>query len=152
MLNDATAVLPDSIYESLRSDIIEQRERPGTTITESAVALRFGVARPTARIAIDRLVTDGLLRREAHRAARIPELSRDDVIDLFDNRIIVESAAIATLARGGTMPAAALAAHRDLLERARTDEPYASADIAFHRALVTGQQSARLARMHGLLM
>ena len=152
MLDDTAALLPDSIYESLRADIIEQRELPGATITESAVALRFGVARPTARIAIDRLVAEGLLRREAHRAARIPELSRDDVVDLFDNRVMVETAAIVNLARGGTIPAAALSAHRELLERARTDEPYASADIAFHRALITGQPSARLARMHGLLM
>jgi DNA-binding GntR family transcriptional regulator len=146
------AVLPDSIYEQLRSSILEQRDEPGGTVTESAVALRFGVARPTAKIAIERLVAEGMLRREAHHAARVPELGRDDIIDLFESRAVIESAALAELARGGTIPAAALAAHRALQDRARSDAGFAHEDIAFHRELVTGQPSPRLARMHSLLM
>ena len=64
--------MPDAIFETLKTRIIDQSEPPGSTLTESAVALRFGVARPTAKLAIERLVSDGLLRREAHRAARVP--------------------------------------------------------------------------------
>ena len=101
------AVLPETVAQKLRADIIAQRDVPGSAITESAVALRFGVARPTARIAIDRLVADGILRREAHRAARVPELSYDDVLDLFDTRSIVETAAMAALAEAGAIPAEA---------------------------------------------
>ncbi len=145
---DTSAVLPDAIADELRASILVQSIAPGETLTESAVALRFGVARPTAKIAIERLVADGLLRREAHRAARVPELTRDDVTDLFDNRALLESAAMAALATAGTIPAEALAAHREL---AATDD-FADADIRFHRALVAGQPSPRLARMHALLM
>jgi DNA-binding GntR family transcriptional regulator len=142
------AVLPETVAQKLRAAIIAQHDAPGSAITESAVALRFGVARPTARIAIDRLVADGLLRREAHRAARVPVLSYDDVLDLFDTRTIVEAAAIAALAEGGAIPAEALAAHRALTV---TDD-FAHHDIQFHRALVAGQPSSRLARLHELLM
>ena len=145
---ETAGILPDAIHEQLRSRILEQVDAPGTTVTESAVAVRFGVARPTARIAIDRLVAEGLLRREPHRAARVPQLSRDDIVDLFDNRALVESAAIASLARGGTIPAEALAAHRALA----SGEQFAAHDIAFHRALVAGQPSPRLASMHATLM
>ena len=153
MSNPTThAVLPDAIYDELRSRILAQTDAPGTAFTESAVALRFGVARPTAKMAIERLVADGLLRRETHSAARIPELSRDDIIDLFANRAIVEGAAIATLAQGGTIPAEALAAHRAQQAGADSDAPFAVLDIAFHRALVNGQSSTRLIRMHSLLM
>ena len=141
-------VLPDSIADQLRASILSQVDAPGSALTESAVALRFGVARPTARLAIDKLVADGLLRREAHRAARVPELSRDDIVDLFDNRAIIESAAMAALATAGTIPAAAVAAHRALT----TTEDFAQHDIAFHRALVAGQPSPRLTRLHELLM
>jgi DNA-binding GntR family transcriptional regulator len=148
----AHTVLPDSIYEELRTRILAQTDAPGTTFTESAIALRFGVARPTAKTAIERLVAEGLLRRESHSAARIPELSRDDIVDLFENRAIVEAAALSRLASAGTIPAQALAAHRALQAGADSDAPYAALDIAFHRALVTGQSSTRLIRMHSLLM
>ena len=95
---ESSPVLPESIADSLRASILSQADAPGSALTESAVALRFGVARPTARIAIEKLVADGLLRREAHRAARVPELTGDDIVDLFDNRALVEGAAMAALA------------------------------------------------------
>jgi DNA-binding GntR family transcriptional regulator len=147
-----STVLPSAIYEDLRERILSQADPTGATFTESAVALQFGVARPTAKMAIERLVAEGLLRREAHSAARIPQLSRDDIVDLFENRAIIEGAALARLAAAGTIPAQALAAHHALQAAAESGAPYASLDIAFHRALVTGQSSARLIRMHALLM
>ena len=145
---ETSSVLPESIAERLRASILNQTDAPGSSITESAVAVRFGVARPTARLAIDKLVADGLLRREPHSAARVPELTRDDIIDLFDNRAVIESAAMAALATLGAVPAAAVEAHRAL---ASADD-FAQYDIAFHRALVEGQPSPRLTRMHSLLM
>jgi DNA-binding GntR family transcriptional regulator len=148
----ASTVLPSAIYDDLRDRILSQADPSGTTFTESAVALQFWVARPTAKMAIERLVAEGLLRREAHQAARVPELSRDDIVDMFENRAIVEGAAIAKLATDGTIPADALAAHRALVASAQSGGPLAALDIQFHRALVTGQSSTRLVRMHSLLM
>jgi len=142
----STSALPEAVYDELRSLIVEQSYLPGESITESAVALRFGVARPTAKMAIERLVTDGLLRRELHQSARVPQLDSSDIVDLFDNRAVIESAAVAGLA---AVPADAMTAHRALLA---SDEHFAANDIAFHRALVAGQPSPRLARMHALLM
>jgi DNA-binding GntR family transcriptional regulator len=149
MTTDATSgVLPDAIYSELRAAIISQAIAPGTSVTESAAALRFGVARPTAKTAIERLVAEGLLRREKHQTARVPRLSRADIVDLFDSRAIIEGAAVGALATGGTLPAEALAAHRALL----ADADFAQHDIDFHRALVAGQPSPRLARMHSQLL
>jgi DNA-binding GntR family transcriptional regulator len=145
MTLEPSAVLPESIVDRLRASIIAQLDAPGSAITESAVALRFGVARPTARIAIERLVSQGLLRREAHHAARVAELTRDDIIDLFDNRAIIESAAIGALR---SIPEEALQAHQEILAGAG----FAESDIRFHRALVAAQSSPRLTRMHDLLM
>jgi DNA-binding GntR family transcriptional regulator len=140
-----TSVLTDSIAEQLRRSIVGQQDAPGSAITEAAVALRYGVARPTARLAIDRLVADGILRREAHRAARVPVLGRDEVADLYDTRAVIEAAAVATL---DSVPAAAASANRTLQ---RTDD-FAQHDVAFHRALVAGSSSPRLIRLHDQLM
>ena len=146
------AVLPGAIAEALRAGIVDGSEPPGTTVTEAAVAVRFGVARSTARIAIEKLVAEGLLRREIHRAARVPEFDRDDIADLYGTRAIVEGAAMGRLAEAGAVPAEALAAHRAIRSAARDGGPFAAQDIAFHRALVAGQPSRRLSRMHDQLM
>lgn len=160
MTAEALAVtrVPDAVYEALRESILTQREAPGAAVTEQAIADRFGVARPTAKVALERLVADGLLRRTAHKTARVPELTRDDIVDLYANRAIVEEAALRTLADDGVVPLAAIAAQRMLAEAARdassqaATTPLARADIAFHRALVEAQRSPRLARLHALLM
>ena len=160
MSSDALAVtrVPDAVYEALRESILAQREAPGSAVTEQAIADRFGVARPTAKVALERLVADGLLRRTAHKTARVPELTRDDIVDLYANRAIVEEAALRTLAADGVVPIAAIAAQRMLADAAASasssaDPPaLARADIAFHRALVEAQRSPRLARLHALLM
>ena len=145
-------VLPETIYDDLRASIIAQDPEPGSLVTEASVATRFGVSRQTAKVAIERLVAEGVLRREAHRAARVPVLTVDDVIDLFDNRSLVESAAVSRLASAGIVPSAAIAANRALVEAAATGEPFADHDIAFHRALVAGGPSPRLTRLHELLL
>lgn len=160
MSSDALAVtrVPDAVYEVLRESILSQREAPGAAVTEQAIADRFGVARPTAKVALERLVADGLLRRTAHKTARVPELTRDDIVDLYANRAIVEEAALRTLAADGVVPIAAIAAQRMLADAATAASssdataPLARADIAFHRALVEAQRSPRLARLHALLM
>ena len=140
-----TSVLTDSVAERLRESIVGQQDAPGSAITEAAVALRYGVARPTARLAIDRLVADGILRREAHRAARVPVLDRDEIADLYDTRAVIEAAAVATL---GSVPPAAASAN---LALQRTDD-FTRHDVAFHRALVAGSPSPRLTRLHDQLM
>ncbi|MER3389390.1 MAG: GntR family transcriptional regulator [Microcella sp.] len=158
MTAEALAVtrVPDAVYEALRESILTQHEAPGSAVTEQAIADRFGVARPTAKVALERLVADGLLRRTAHKTARVPELSRDDIVDLYAARATVEVAALRNLADSGQAPADALAAQRTLSDALASDDasaaPLARADVAFHRALVEAQRSPRLARLHALLM
>src|SRR5689334_4262905 len=139
--SSSPAVLPGSIADALRADVIDAVLAPGETVTEAAVAVRFGVARSTARLAIEKLVADGLLRREAHRAARVPQLTRADIEDLYATRAVIEGAAMRRLAEDGAVPADALAAHRGIRAAAKDGGPFAALDIAFHRALVAGQRS-----------
>ena len=147
----APAVRPDAVVASLRHAILAGTIAPGAAVTEALVATTFGVARPTARIAIDRLVADGLLGREPHHAARVPLLGRADIADLFVARAAVESAAVALLAGTRAVPDAASVAHEALLALG-TDASYTAADIAFHRALVQGAPATRLPRLHDQLM
>jgi DNA-binding GntR family transcriptional regulator len=145
------AMRPDAVVASLRDAILTGVLPPGDAVTEALVSESYRVARPTARIAIDRLVADGLLEREPHHAARVRRLGRDDLVDLFAARAAVESAAVELLAGTAAVPDAASAAHERLSELG-ADASYWAIDIAFHRALVQGSPSTRLPRLHDQLM
>lgn len=145
------AVRPDAVVASLRTAILAGTVEPGTAVTEALVSDTFGVARPTARIAIDRLVADGILEREPHHAARVKRLGRDDIADLFAARAAVESAAVELLADTAAVPPEASAAH-ERLRALDADASYWAIDLAFHRALVRGAPSTRLPRLHDQLM
>lgn len=149
-----TTSLPEAVYEALRGSIVTGTVAPGSLMTETAIAVHYEVARPTAKAALERLVGEGLLTRQAHRAARVPELDRDDIVDLYSNRALIEEAALHNLAVTAAVPPTALALHRELLEHAANDDRAALArtDIDFHRALVVAQHSPRLSRMHSLIM
>lgn len=145
------AVRPDAVVAALRDAILSQQLAPGTAVTEAHVSSTYEVARPTARIAIDRLVVDGLLTREPHHAARVRRLGRDDIDDLFVTRAAIEGAAVELLAATASVPTEADDANRELLDLP-PNASYAERDLAFHRALVQGTTSARLPRLHDLLM
>lgn len=145
------AVRPDGVVVALRDAILSRQLGPGTAVTEAYVSTTYSVARPTARIAIDRLVADGLLVREPHHAARVRRLDRHDIDDLFVSRAAIEAAAVELLAASSSIPAEADEANRDLGELPN-HASYAERDLAFHRALVHGTTSVRLPRLHDMLM
>ncbi|NRQ48210.1 GntR family transcriptional regulator [Aeromicrobium stalagmiti] len=145
------SVRPDAVVAALRGAILSRGLAPGSAVTEAHVSTTYAVARPTARIAIDRLVADGLLTREPHHAARVRRLGRDDIDDLFVSRAAIEAAAVELLAATSTIPTEASEANRGLSDLP-ADGSYAARDLAFHRALVHGTTSTRLPRLHDLLM
>ena len=147
-------LLADAVYKALRRSIVSIEDEPGSILTEKAVSQRFGVARPTAKAALERLVATGLLHRSAHRAAVVPLLSPADIEDLYATRLVVEQAVVERLASRGKVPARAVEAQEVLRKNAHRDEQgaFAAADLMFHQALVAAIGSARMTRMHDLIL
>lgn len=143
----------DALSTQLRQRILAGEFAPGTALGEVEVASEYGVARPTARAAIQGLVHAGLLRREPNRSARIPELTADDVRDLFYVRTALEAQAAATLYERRLRPPPAEQAVRRL-EAMPPDASWSDAveaDLDFHAALVDAVSSPRLQRAYGAL-
>jgi DNA-binding GntR family transcriptional regulator len=143
----------DALSDSLRRRLLEGELEPGTALGEVELASEYGVARPTARAAIQSLVAEGLLRREPNRSARVPELTADDVRDLFYVRMPLELQVVSTLVERRLRPPAAEEAVRRLEElprRAPWDE-VVEADMDFHTALVEATESPRLERVYASL-
>jgi DNA-binding GntR family transcriptional regulator len=144
----------DAVEESLREQILDQHIAVGAAVMETDVARIFDVARPTAKAAIERLVAAGLLRRDAHKSARVPSLTVDDVSDLYLARILLESAVCRRLAEQEQLPDAA----RNGIAEMRALPPHATPrqlvepDVRFHTALTEQAGGARLRRIHSGLM
>ncbi|MGW5360775.1 GntR family transcriptional regulator [Actinopolymorpha pittospori] len=148
------AVRPVSIVEAvcaaIRERILTGELEPATVLYEQATADMFGVARPTAKAAIDRLVSGGLLRRSANRPAYVPRLTEEDVHDLYFSRFAIETRAVSFLASSGERPERAEQALRefDSAVRGTSVHGIVSSDIAFHHALVESVGSPRMLRMY----
>lgn len=91
--------LGEFVLGRLRSAIGEGRYQPGQRIRESEVAAWLGVSRTPVREAFRRLQADGLLVLTPWRGAAVVEFGRDQVVELYAMRRVLEGAA-AGLAAG----------------------------------------------------
>lgn len=148
--------LAEVITTQLRQRIVDGSYSPGAQLSEVELATRFDTSRGPVREAMQRLVQEGLLVSHPHRGVFVPELTYEDINDLFLARGAVERAAMLELIGHG-VPAKTLARLEQQLgemERAieHGDWPaLAAADLAFHEAIVEAARSTRLDRMYAAL-
>jgi len=140
----------DAVCDAIRERILTGQLDPEEVLYEQATAELYGVARPTAKAAIDRLVNTGLLRRSANKSARVPRLTEEDVHDLYFSRLVIESMAVSHLATQGLQPEKAKKALRefDLAVKEQSAQGIIRSDIAFHYAFVEQLGSPRVLRMY----
>ena len=145
-----TVSVVEALAMTLRARVLDGQIDAGVGLTEADVAAEYDVSRPTAKTAISLLVHEGLLRREAHKSAYVPELSRKDVEDLFLVRIPLELEVVRVVGRQQVTPAAAIRAVEDLaaLPAEAAHSTFVEADLRFHHALVQAVDSPRLTRLY----
>lgn len=146
--------LVDSVESALRQQILDQEIAPGSRVKETEVAAAFGVARPSAKAAIERLITQGLLRRDIQRSARVPILEPAEIADLYFARGLLEEQVVAELARREER-LGDLDSHVALMRSLPTDTPpngYVAPDINFHLSLSQALGSPRLSQVHAGLL
>ncbi|EYT59420.1 MULTISPECIES: GntR family transcriptional regulator [Microbacterium] len=139
----------DAVTAQLRGRILSGEIRSGDPLTEAAVSQSFGVARPSAKAAIEQLVASGLLVRTAHRSARVVGIDPETVRDVYRTRTRLESAALRDLAATRTVPRAALEANAEILAMPSGPDPATvDPDLRFHTALIDALDSERTGRMY----
>jgi DNA-binding GntR family transcriptional regulator len=84
----------DRAYHALKRAIVKGELAAGSFLSESDVIRRYGVGRTPFREACNRLIHEGLLEVVPRRGYMVPELSFHDVRDLFELRVVLESAII----------------------------------------------------------
>jgi DNA-binding GntR family transcriptional regulator len=95
----ATATHPP--YERLRDAILDGEFGPGAPLVELPLARWLGVSRTPVREALRRLEQDGLVRR-GERGMVVRERSPEEILDIYDARIVLEAAAARTAAERHT--------------------------------------------------
>jgi DNA-binding GntR family transcriptional regulator len=88
----APAVAKDSAYDKIKTAILDGTLSPGAPLVESSVAEWCGVSRTPVREALTRLEHDGLITR-SDRGLVIRERSPEEILDIYEVRIVLESAA-----------------------------------------------------------
>jgi DNA-binding GntR family transcriptional regulator len=131
----------------LRDRVSEGFIPPGTRLSEEAIGAALGVSRNTLREAFRLLAHERLLVHELNRGVFVRTLGKDDVVDLYRLRRLVEGAAVRELAGAPDRVIGAIRASVEEGERAAYDHRWpdvATADLHFHRGIVQLAGSARL--------
>jgi DNA-binding GntR family transcriptional regulator len=89
---------PDGLYEQMKQRIIEGRDRPGTFLSESALARFHGTSRTPVREALSRLWEAGYIERMPGHGYLTARITFAQVRDTLEIRRLLETEAIARVA------------------------------------------------------
>ncbi len=144
MAGDPVPEDAQTLYGRLRAELTSHRTPPGTILSETSVAARHGISRTPAREALTRLEQDRLIER-VPRGYRVRSATAEDIMDLYEARITLESAAAGIAAMRRTeLDLARLTHLSDELSRASDPESVSAISAAWHQTLWLSAHNAAL--------
>ena len=149
--------LSGQVTERLRDGILAGAYTQGEQLNEAELARRFGVSRGPLREAMQRLIQDGLLETRPHRGVFVPELTDEDLADIYFAREAIETAAVRRIMAAGEAVSVSRRLADDVDRMAdvlRRDDwnTVVDHDMRFHTRLVDSANSHRLSRMYAVLI
>ena len=135
----------DRVAGALRTMLFAGEFSPGEPLREVTLAESFQVTRSTVREALQVLTAEGLVTRYPHRGVVVTELTERDLAEIFEARLVLESAGVRAGA-GGADLAPVTAALTTYAHAVKTDDPVEQthAHLEFHTSLVALLGNARL--------
>jgi DNA-binding GntR family transcriptional regulator len=141
--------------EVLREQILLGRLPPGTSLREQALSQSLGISRTTVRESFRLLAQEGLVSHSPHRGVTVTRLTPNDVLDLYEARIVLERAAVPRAISASAATLGPLAKAVSSFTDAATSKDWlhlTEADFSIHEELVALLESPRLTSFfHGLI-
>ena len=156
--------LRDRVYDLILEMLLTGEVEPGARLSIDSMARMLDVSPTPVREAMVQLERTGLVTREALRGYRVaPPLAPNELEQLFDARLVIESAAAGGAVAAGTTAVSALrdahaghvaaadqvvAAHTEAGVPLEVTKAYFAADGEFHRQLFLAAGNHYLLEMH----
>lgn len=144
----------DYVYAELRRRLMAGSFMPGERLREEHIASELSVSRTPVRSAIERLVTDGLVKHEGRRGAVVLGWQDRDIDEAFELRMLLEPYSAKAAAERATPEQIAELEriNQGMLDAINADAPDSVAQVQhfnnqFHHALLEAAQSARVRSM-----
>lgn len=151
--------LVDGAYDALKDAIRNNRFSPGYQGSEQEIAMQLGMSRTPVHEAIIRLQEEGLVRVLPRRGVMVCAVSPDDMREIYDVIIALESASAELIAAKPAEERGLVADALDGLNRRMQDAlmvedlaAWAADDDKFHQHLVEKSGNRRLARLFHTVM
>lgn len=150
-----------STYERIKHDIIFGELAPGSKLKLDALKARYSASVSTLRETLNRLSSDGFVAAEEQRGFFVTPVSREDLIEIANLRVLLECHALRKSVENGDTEweGDLVAAHhklhlmeRRMLSGDETEkESWKRYDWEFHLALIRNCNSRNLLGLHAIL-
>ncbi len=144
--------LAEQAYTQLKAELHDFLWLPGERASELEIAHRLGMSRTPVREALFRLRNEGFLEVEAKTGWTVKPIDFARIDQIYDLRIVLETASLARLAQMSEEPAQ-LQALKDVwlvpaAERLSDGRAVGALDEQFHAQLVAAAGNEEISRVH----
>ena len=94
MISDTQQTQAESTVVKIRTLILNGSLQPGQPLRQDALSEQLSVSRTPLRHALQALAEEGLVETIGYKGARVAELDRGMIDDLFEMRLLLEPAAL----------------------------------------------------------
>lgn len=148
--------LTSVVQQDIEHRILQGELKPGTKLIEAELAAGLGVSRGPVREAFRMLEEAGLVRQEKNRGVFVRDIPRDEALEIFELRAMMDEAVARQLARSITpvqlKALRALADAVDKAARAADEANWLSLSLEFHDKLVEFAGNRKLMVLYRRLM
>ena len=148
---EPTTTYQQQAYDFVKARIMNLDLKPGQYITDSQIVEELNISRTPVRDALRILEHEGFLISEARRGWKVYSLSLEDIHDIFDIKVVLESMIVRRAAEcDDEEKRAALRDVMDLMKQAaaaKDDEAWRQADIELHDTIFSMCSNERAARI-----